>query len=149
MPMGQNPNTLTAANSIFKLRCVGVYDDYVQIQGFQTDNAFGFSDVTIGETRMGVDGKQSGGYTAHETPLALYLEANSPSIQVMENCRKDFNANMETRPFDIIVEIPSTKKRYSASGFLVTLTGGSSAQKLLAGSVYNFNLVVNGSEEIN
>ena len=79
----------------------------------------------------------------------LHLEANSPSIEHMENIRKDFNANMETRPIDIVVEIPSVKKRYSATGALVKLTGGASGQKLLAGSQYTFRLVLNGAEETN
>lgn len=79
----------------------------------------------------------------------LYLEANSSSIDIMENIRKDFNANMEIRSVDVIVEIPAVKKQYSASGALVNLSGGVTGQKLLAGSQYKFNLVLNGSEDIN
>ena len=149
MPMSHNPRTITSANAVVMLRCVGVYDNYVQMQGFQADNAWAFGDASIGETRMGVDGKQSGGYTPHETPWTLYLEANSPSIEVMENIRKDFNSNMETRQIDIIVEIASVKKRYTGTGFLTTLTGGASGKKLLDGTAYNFNLVCEGSEEMN
>lgn len=126
-----------------------LYDNYVTLQGFQADNAWGFGDATIGETRMGVDGKQSGGYTPHETPWTLHLEANSPSIEVMENIRKDFNSNMETRLIDIVVEIRAIKKRYGGSGFMTTLTGGAAGQKLLNGSQYNFNLVVEGAEGMN
>lgn len=149
MPMGHNPLTITSANSVLMVRCAGVYDNYITMQGFQADNAWGFGDANISETRMGVDGKQSMGYTPHEVEWTLHLEANSPSIEHMENIRKDFNANMETRPIDIVVEIPSVKKRYSATGALVKLTGGASGQKLLAGSQYTFRLVLNGAEEIN
>ena len=149
MPMGHNPLTITSANSVLMLRCAGVYDNYITMQGFQADNAWGFGDANIAETRMGVDGKQSMGYTPHEVEWILHLEANSPSIEHMENIRKDFNANMETRPIDTVVEIPSVKKRYSATGALVKLTGGASGQKLLAGSQYTFRLVLNGAEEIN
>ncbi|MEM8140937.1 hypothetical protein Q4R50_13880 [Morganella morganii] len=56
MPMGHNPKTITSANAVLMLRCEGVYDDYIRIQGFQADNAWEFGEANIGETRMGVDG---------------------------------------------------------------------------------------------
>lgn len=149
MPMGHNLLTITAANSVLMLRCTGVYDNFLNIKGFQADNAWGFGEANIAETRMGVDGQQSQGYTPHEVEWTLHLEANSPSIEHMENIRKDFNANMETRPIDIVVEIPSIKIRYSATGAMTKLTGGAAGQKLLAGSQYTFRLVLNGAEEIN
>ncbi|MDC9591147.1 hypothetical protein PSI23_18100 [Xenorhabdus sp. XENO-10] len=148
MPMGHNPRTITSANAVLMLRCKGIYDDYVQIQGFQADNAWEFGEVNIGETRIGVDGKQSIGYLPHETPWTLYLEANSSSIQVMENIRKDFNSNMESRFIDIVIEIPSIKKRYSGTGGLISMTGGASGKKLLDGTSYKFNMITNGAEEI-
>lgn len=148
MPMGHNPLTITSANSVIMLRCKGVYDNFVKMQGFQADNAWGFGDANIGETRMGVDGKQSIGYTPHETQWTLYLEANSVSKQIMENIRKDFNANMEARLIEIVVEIPSIKKRYSGSGGLISMTGGEGGKKMLEGTTCNFNMVFEGAEEI-
>ncbi|EMH6405571.1 hypothetical protein AB6F55_08110 [Providencia hangzhouensis] len=148
MPMGHNPRTITAANAVLMLRCKGIYDEFVTIQGFQADNAWNFGEANIGETRMGVDGKQSIGYTPHETPWTLYLEANSASVQIMETIRKEFNSNMEARFIDVIVEIPSIGKRYSATGGLTSMTGGASGKKLLDGTSYNFNMVFNGAEEI-
>lgn len=147
--MAQNPNTITSANAVLMLRCKGVYDNFMRIEGFQADNAWNFGDITIAETRMGVDGKQSGGYTPHETPWTLFLEANSKSKNILENIRKHFNKNMEVEPIDIIVEIPSIKKRVMASGFMTSLTGGTSGKKVLDGSSYNFSLVQNGEEEMN
>ena len=149
MPMGHNPLTITSANAVLMLRCKGVYDNFIKLQGFQADNAWGFGDANIGESRMGVDGKQSIGYTPHEVEWTLHLEANSPSVDIMENIRKDFNANMESRLIDIVVEVPSVKKRFKASGALIKLTGGISGEKLLAGSQYTFNLMLNGAEEFN
>ncbi|SPL70863.1 phage tail fiber protein [Acinetobacter stercoris] len=149
MAMGHNPKTLTSANAVIMLRCKGVYDNFMQIQGFQADNAWDFGDASIGESRMGVDGKQSIGYTPHEVPWTLYLEANSPSKRILENIRKDFNKNMETRLIEVIVEIPSIKERYTGSGAWITLGGGANGKKLLEGTAYNFNLVTNGSEDMN
>lgn len=148
MPMGHNPRTITSANAVLMLRCKGIYDSFVQIQGFQADNAWEFGEVNIGESRMGVDGKQSIGYTPHETQWTLHLEANSPSVQILENIRKDFNSNMESRFVEFTVEMPSIGKRYSGQGGLISMTGGASGKKLLAGTSYNFNMVTNGAEEI-
>lgn len=148
MAMGQNPRTITSANSVLMIRCKGVYDDYVQLQGFQADNAWAFGDSNIGESRMGVDGKQSIGYTPHETQWTLYLEANSPSVQIMENIRKDFNSNMEVRFVEFSVEIPSIGKRYSGSGGLKSLTGGASGKKVLDGTTYTFSMVFEGADDI-
>ncbi|CCH57749.1 virion structural protein [Acinetobacter phage AP22] len=80
MPMGYNPNTITAANSIVQFRCAGLYDDWITIEGAQSDAFVTFSDVTLAQTRVGVDGKQSMGFIPHETPITVSLEANSRSV---------------------------------------------------------------------
>ena len=80
--------------------------------------------------------------------LTIYLEANSKSISVMENIKKDFNANMETRLVEFQIQIDSIKKVVQCSGFMVNSTGGASGQKLLAGSQYVFKVVNNGAEDI-
>jgi hypothetical protein len=148
MAMGHNPNTLTGANSVILFRCAGIYDNWVKLVGFQVDTAAVFGDVTVGETRIGVDGKQSGGFVAHETPLTINLEANSPSINVLENVYSDFCQNMETRLCEFQITQPSIQRKQSLSGFMTTKTGGASINKLLVGSAYNFSTVSNGSEEI-
>lgn len=148
MAMGHNPNTLTGANSVILFRCSGVYDNWIQLVGYQVDTAAVFGDVTVGETRMGVDGKQSGGYVTHETPLTINLEANSPSLTVMETVYADFNSNMETRLCEFQITQPSVGRKQSLSGFMTTKSGGTSINKLLVGSAYNFSTVSNGAEEI-
>lgn len=144
-----NTKTLTAANSVLQVRCKGVYDNFVQLDGFQVDNAFGFGDRTVGETRASVDRKLSGGYVFNESTLTTYFEANSNSLVFMNNCMADFQKNGETRVFDFAIEIPSIKKRYSFSGFLITAPSGVSAQKMLAAVQYVFNVDEFVAEDIN
>lgn len=148
MPMGQNPRTITAANSVVLFTAAGYYDQAIQLQGFQVDNAFGFGDATIGETRIGVDGKQSGGWVSHEVPVTVFLEANSASRGQMEEYRAWVNANQETSLCTLDITMPATGRRVVASGFLVSQGGGTSAQKLLNGTQYVFNMVINGEESI-
>lgn len=148
MSMGHNPRTLTAANSIILFSAEGYFDTPIQLQGFQVDNAFTFGDATSGETRMGVDGLQSGGWVSHDVPFTVFLEGNSVSRQQMEEFRSWCNTRKETALCTFDVTLPATGKRTVASGFLVSNSGGTSAQKLLAGSQYVFNLVINGEETI-
>lgn len=148
MPMGQNPRTITAANSVVMFTAAGYYDQAIQLQGFQVDNAFGFGDATVGETRIGVDGKQSGGWIAHEVPVTVFLEANSVSRGQMEEYRAWCNANQETSLCTLDITIPSIGRRIQASGFMVSQGGGPSAQKLINGTQYVFNMVINSEEAI-
>lgn len=148
MPMGQNPRTITAANSVVMFTAAGYYDQAIQLQGFQVDNAFGFGDATVGETRMGVDGKQSGGWVAHEVPVTVFLEANSASRLQIEEFRAWCNANQETSLCTLDITIPSIGRRIQASGFMVNQGGGPSAQKLINGTQYVFNMVINSEESI-
>lgn len=148
MTMGHNPRTITAANSIVLFKAEGFYDQSIQLQGFQVDNAFGFGDATVGETRIGVDGKQSGGWVAHEVPVTVFFEANSASRGQMEDYRAWCNKNSETSLCTLDITIPSIGRRINASGFLVSQGGGPSAQKLLNGTQYVFNMVINGEDSI-
>lgn len=149
MAMGHNPNTITSANSVVLFRCKGIYDSWVQLEGAQSDAFVTFSDVTMGQTRVGVDGKQSAGFIPHETPTTVSLEANSKSISIMENVYSDFINNMETRLCEFQVSYPSVKRVQNLSGFMVTKSGGTGIAQLLNGSTYNFNLMSKGIEETN
>lgn len=148
MTMGNNPRTVTAANSVVMFKAAGYFDQPIQLQGYQVDNAFSFGDATVGETRIGVDGKQSGGWTSHEVPVTVFLEANSASRIQMESYRAWCNANMETSLCTLDITMPSTGRRVIGTGFMVSQSGGTSAQKLLNGSQYVFNMVINSEDSI-
>ena len=137
--MAINAKTLTAANSVVLMRCKGVYDSFVQLTGFQADNIFNFGDITIGQTVAGADGKLSGAFVYTEQPFTVNLEANSPSVSVMENCAANFLKNKETVQIDFQISLPSIGKTASFSGFMIT-HAGVNAQKLLSGSQTVFNI---------
>lgn len=149
MAMGHNPNTITAANSIVQFRCKGIYDQWITLEGAQSDAFVSFSDVTLAQTRVGVDGKQSMGYIPHETPTTVALEANSKSVMVLENVYNDFVNNQEVRLCEFQVSYPSVKRKQYLSGTMVTKSGGTGIAALLTGHAYNFNLLSKGIEEVN
>lgn len=148
MTMTANPRTLTAANSIVLFGADGYFNTPVELQGFQVDNAFAFGDATVGESRIGVDGKQSGGWVSHEVQVTVFLEGNSASRKQMEDFYAWINAQMETAHCTMDITIPSIGQRIVATGFPISKSGGPSAQKLIAGSQYVFNMIINSEETI-
>lgn len=149
MAMGHNPNTITAANTVISFICEGIYDDWLRLTGAQSDSFLTMADITMAQTRLGVDGQQSMGWIPHEVPLTLSLEANSPSRMVMENVQNDFTRNSEVRLCKIQVYYPSIKQRQVFSGTMVTKSGGTGVAQLLNGSTYVFNMISDGVEEVN
>ena len=71
---------ITDANSVVILSVDDLYPAGVQIQGFSTDTAWTAGDSQIAETRMGVDGRLSAGYTPQPRTITISLEASSPSL---------------------------------------------------------------------
>ncbi|MEN2922475.1 hypothetical protein DNAOFDDG_02009 [Mannheimia haemolytica] len=140
--------TRTAANSILLVRAKGYNKSWVKMEGYAADNAFDFGQGAIGETVIGVDGVQSGGFTPYEVDLNIQLQANSPSRSFFDGVINHINNNQETVPFEFSCEIPSIGKRYSATGFLVNIPGGTNAKKLLESATYSFKVVNNGAEDI-
>lgn len=139
--MTVNTKTLTSADVIFRVRCKGLFDQYVTLNGFQPDNSTSFGDRTIAETRMGIDGKLSGGKVNNTAQFTAYFEPNSNAQTVMDQYLA-YNANPENDAlvWDIDVTYPSIKKRYAGSGFLVTTPSGVTAQKMLAGTQFVWDM---------
>lgn len=140
--------TLTSANSIFLMRAKGFNANWIKAEGYAADNAFEFGQGNIGETVIGVDGVQSGGFTPYEVDLNIQLQANSPTRSFFDSVINHINNTQETIPFEFSVELPSIKKRYKATGFIVAIPGGTTAKKLLESVTYTFKVVINGSEDI-
>lgn len=140
--------TITAANSVLLVKAIGFNDNFVQIEGYAADNAFTFGDGAIGETVMGVDGKQSIAFTPFEADFNIQLQPDSSSLSFFDKVVNSIVSNQETYPFEFSVELPSVRKRYSASGGLVSIPSGISAGKTLNAVTYSFKIVVNGSEDI-
>ncbi|MGV7078491.1 phage tail fiber protein [Testudinibacter sp. P80/BLE/0925] len=140
--------TLTSANSILLIRAKGFNNNWVKMEGYAADNAFEFGQGNIGETVLGVDGVQSGGFTPYEVDLNIQLQANSPSRSYFDKLINYINKQQETVPVEFSCELPSIKKRYAASGFMVNIPGGTTAKKLLESATYSFKVVNNGAEDI-
>ena len=137
--MAINKKTLTAANCVLLVRCEGIYDQFAQLSNFQADNIFNLGDITLAQTVSGADGVLSGGFVFNAQTFGVNLEANSPSLIILENCAANFLKNKEVVAMDFQLTLPSVGKTASFSGFY-TQHSGVSATKLLSGSQSVFEI---------
>ena len=100
----------------------------------------------IGETMMGVDGQQSGGFTPHEVDFNIQLAPTSKSRDYLDQLTNAILQRQETFMVEFSVEISSVKRRYTATGFLVEIPGGTTAKKTLEAVTYSFRIVVKPEE---
>lgn len=140
--------TITSATSVLLVRALGFNSNFVKVEGYAADNAFTFGEGAIGETVMGVDGKQSIAFTPFESDFNIQLQPDSESLPYFQKVTNAIMANQETYPFEFSVELPAIRKRYSATGGLVSIPPGVSAGKVLNAVTYSFKIVITGVEDI-
>lgn len=79
LPLGD----ITSANSTIIMRVEGLFPAGVPLMGFATDQSLSQDEITIAETRMGVDGNFVAGWVPSIKPVTIMLEASSPSAGYM------------------------------------------------------------------
>jgi hypothetical protein len=90
--------TITSANSSFALVVPDVFAVPQLLQGYAADDAFTQEAFDLTETRMGVDGKLSGGYTPSPKRLTVMLQPDSIALDVFLNWKAAIEAAKETFP---------------------------------------------------
>ena len=140
--------TITSANAVLLIRAPGIIDSFQRIHGFAPDSAWSANEVQMGETQMGVDGYQSGGFTPFEIQLVITLMANSPSQPVFNTMIRWMLQNQEIAPLDWSLELKSIKKRYAGGGFLVSGSPVPSGGKVLQPTNYTCNTVIEKMEDL-
>lgn len=98
---------LTDADATLILTCEELYPNGVQLEGFGADGIMSGEDITVAETRMGVDGRLSAGYTPTVKNVVITLEASSPSLEVMQNIWQYMQSTMSQPECTLTVNIPS------------------------------------------
>lgn len=130
---------ITDANSVVILSVDDLYPAGVQIQGFSTDTAWTAGDSQIAETRMGVDGRLSAGYTPQPRTITISLEASSPSLEVMRNIVETSRVNKACYTCTMQITIPAQGKEYNlTNGVLQTAHDLSDGKKTLDPSSFTF-----------
>jgi hypothetical protein len=77
----------------------------------------------MAETRMGVDGKMSAGWTPHIVPQTIHLQADSESVEVFDTIYQYTQSQSEVLWLSAVIEIPATGMSYTLSqGVMQTYT---------------------------
>ena len=112
--------TLTAANSVLTLTVPDLDIGPVQIQGFATDDAFDTAEVKPAEVMVGVDAKKSEGFTAFLVPFHFFLQADSPSVDIMDAIEESQEAAHETYEIGISLSAPGLTKLWTFTNGTIT-----------------------------
>lgn len=124
--------TLTTANSSFTLQVVGLYPVPQIIEGYSTDESFMAEDVTTGEAQMGVDGKLSAGFIPYSTTLKFVLQADSPSMPIMDNILAAQVAAREMYVCNSTIVLQGNGDKYALTkGFLLKASPMAGSKKIL------------------
>lgn len=132
--------TLTTANSQMMLSVTTLFPTPVPIQGYATDDAFDTDEIESAETKMGVDGRLSAGYTPYEVPLSIHLQADSPSNDLFDAWVAFEAQNKEKYVCNGTILIQGTGKLHTFTrGFLVKGSVMPAAKKTLDPRVFTIH----------
>ena len=104
--------TITSANAAIVLTVPDVNPIPQILSGFAADDAFIHEAFEMTETRMGVDGILSAGYTPNPKKWRVIFQPDSPSILVFDNWGLAMEAAKEAYPASMQIVLKSIGKAY-------------------------------------
>lgn len=124
--------TLTAANSIYMLTVIGLFDTPQQLQGFSADDMWDTDAVESVETLMGVDGILSGGWVPTPKKQMISLQADSASNLIFDAWATAQESARELYIAGGIIRLPGIRTSYAlVKGFLTTYRPMPPVKKIL------------------
>jgi len=125
-------STITSANSSFAIVIPGVYSAPRSIQGYATDDAFAIEGIEKVEVKMGIDGKQSGGYVFQPYKMSVTLQGDSASFDIFTNWQLAQDAVREVIAAAATIIIPSIGYKFAmTNGYLTKFQAMPEAKKTL------------------
>jgi len=129
--------TLSAANSRLSIAVVGLFSSPQAIQGFDVDDSFTATAIDNAETRMGVDGRLSGGKVYVPYPMMIKLQATSPSVGMFDTWGTQEDAIGDVFIAEGSIFLPSIGRVYTLqNGFLTKKTPFPAVKKILQAVEY-------------
>lgn len=124
--------SITSVTAVFALVIPGVFNSPQIIQGYSTDDMFDLDTVAKTETRMGVDGRLSGGYVIHPRKMKIKLEADSSSQGVFDAWAAAMDTALDAIPASATITVISNGSQYTLTrGFLTGYKDMPDAKKTL------------------
>jgi len=104
--------TITSSNAGIAISVPKVFPIPQLLQGFAADDAFAHESFEMTETRMGVDGILSAGYTPNPKKWRVIFQPDSPSILVFDNWGLAMESAKEAYPASMVITLTSINKAY-------------------------------------
>lgn len=135
--------TLTAANSVYMITVIGLFDAPQQLQGFAADDMFDTDAIENVELLMGVDGVLSAGWIPTQKKQTISLQADSASNLIFDAWAAAEEAAREKFIAGGIIRLPALSTSYAmVRGFLSSYRPVPPAKKILQprqfGITWNF-----------
>lgn len=129
--------TITSANSIFTLTAGSVFPVPQQLSGYAVDSAFAADALVLAETRVGVDGRLSAGYTPTSTKMTVSLAADSPSRAIFMAITQFVKTQREVIFLAAHITLPATGEVFTCNrGVLTVSKQMPDAKKVLEATEY-------------
>jgi hypothetical protein len=124
--------TITSVNSSFILTVPGVFAAPQILSGYAADDAFSQEPFDLTETRMGVDGILSGGYTPSAKRLVVMLQPDSVALATFLLWKAAIEAQTETLIGSAEIAMPSISLGFKlGTVFFKNSQGMPAAKKVL------------------
>lgn len=131
-------STITSANVAVVLSVPGVFPLDQLLDGYATDDAFAHDSYQTSETRMGVDGKLSGGFTPAAKNFKITFQPDSDSIGVFDLWGTSQEIAKELFVAGMTISMPSIGKAFIfTKGFLQDFKKLPDAKKVLEPQTYS------------
>ena len=127
--------TITAANAVYMLSIVGLFDTPVQLQGFTADAAFSGDERKPLEVVQGVDGGTSMGFVFSLYKQKISLMPDGDSYTLFEEWLSAMESQQEIYVANATIVIPSIQRKYTLTkGGLSSAKPIPDVKKTVAGS---------------
>ena len=102
---------ITSANST-AVMYLDIFPAGIKFEQYSADGAWTSDAYAVLETRMGVDGKMSAGYTPVEKEVTFTFQANSPTLDKLDIIWQTMEISKTPLFGQISIKVPSIKKQY-------------------------------------
>ena len=129
--------TLETSNAAFTLEVDSVFPAPIPIEGYAADDNFDTDNLAPNEVLTGTDGNLSGGYVYVPVKLKFTLQADSPSIIVMDTWYQTMRTNQQAFTANASIVAPGLGKLWTfTKGFLTGYKPTPPGKKLFQPQAY-------------
>lgn len=137
--------TLTAANSVYMLTIIGLFDVPQQLQGFAADDMWDTDAVESAELLLGVDGVLSAGWVPTMKKQTISIQADSASNLLFDGWATAQESARELYVAGATIRLPGVATSYAlVRGFLTSYRPMPPVKKILQPRQYGvtWNLIL-------